>query len=298
MKLQAIPAGITGRRAQPFLTIVHFEPWPRGPGFSRLKKIGANMIRMKAGETLSVILYTAGFIMAAFVASVYADTRYVSDILVVSVRDGQRPDSAVLGYIKTPAPVEILEENGDYLKIKTGDGLEGWVLAKYIVSEKPDALIIDDMKKTIEQLNKDIETSKIKQNASSNALSDTNKKYEEKIRELEQEINTNHRFTAKAKRDLMEMEKKYKDLLMHSENADEPTKEMKRLKILNTQLNAEITSLKKNNSNPLTSKRIQFSRRSQGYYGEVVSFVAGAGVFLIGFMLGGIVKKKKRSRLI
>ncbi len=243
------------------------------------------MNRMPAGKTLSVILHTAVFILAALVASVYADTRYVSDILVISVRDGQHQDAAVLGYIKTPEPVDILEEKGDYLKIKTRDGIEGWVLAKYIVSEKPKALVIEDMKKKIEQLNKDIETSKINQNTPLNTSSETNKKYEEKIRELEQEINTNQKFTAKAKRDLIDLDKKYKGLLMHSGNADELIKEINRLKKLNANLNTEITNLRKNSSSPLKSKTIQ-------------SFVAGAGVFLLGLMLGGSAKKKKRSKLI
>jgi SH3 domain protein len=243
------------------------------------------MNRMPAGKTLSIILFTAVFILAALIASVYADTRYVSDILVISVRDGQQLDAAVVGHIKTAEPVDILEEKGDYLKIKTKDGLEGWVLAKYIVSEKPKALIIEDMETKIEQLNKDIETSKIKQNTSLNASSGTKKEYEEKIRELEQEINTNQKFTAKAKRDLIDLDKKYKNLLIHSGNADELIKEMNRLKKLNTNLSTEITSLRKNSSSPLKSKRIQ-------------SFVAGSVVFLVGLMLGGSARKKKKSRLI
>jgi SH3 domain protein len=243
------------------------------------------MNRMSAGKILSIIFYTAVFIMPALVASVYADTRYVSDVLVISVRDGQNIDAAVLGYIKTPEQVDILEEKGNYLKVKTKDGLEGWVLAKYIVSEKPKALIIEDMEKKIEQLKKDLETAKTNQNASLNTSTEINNKYEEKIRELEQEINSNHKFTAKAKRDLIDLDKKYKDLLMHSGNTDELIKEMKRLKELNTQLNSEITSLRKDNISPLKSKTIQ-------------SFLAGAGVFLIGILLGGSAKKKKKTKLI
>ena len=243
------------------------------------------MNRMAAWKTLSIILFSAVFILAALVASAYADTRYVSDMLVISVRDGQRKDAAVLGYIKTATPVDILEENGDYLKIKTKDGLEGWVLSKYIVSEKPKALIIEDLKKKIEQLTKDIETSKINTNASLSTSLETNKKYEEKIRALEQEINTNQRFTAKAKSDFIDLNKKYKDLLSHSGNTDELIQEVKRLNKLNSELNTEITNLRKKYGSPLKSKTIQ-------------SFVAGAVVFLIGVMLGGAAKKKKKFKLV
>jgi SH3 domain protein len=242
------------------------------------------MIRIPAGKTFAVILYTTVFIMAALAVSVWAETRYVSDMLVISVRDGQRQDAAVLGYIKTPTPVDILEQQGDYLKIKTKEGLEGWVLAKYIVSEKPKALIIEDLEKQIEQLQKNVESSQIKQNTLPSASSETTEKYEEKIRELEDEINTNQKFAAKTKRDFIDLDKKYKALLMHSGNTDNLIKEMNRLKTLNTQLKAEITNLKKNTGSPLTSKKIKL-------------FVAGAGVLLIGMMLGGSAKKKKRFKL-
>jgi SH3 domain protein len=242
------------------------------------------MNRMTTGKTLSIILYTAFFIAVVLVASVYAETRYVSDVLVISVRDGQNQDAAVLGYIKTPTPVDILEEQGDYLKIKTKDGLEGWVLSKYMVSEKPKALIIEDMEKKIEQLTKTIETSKTNPNASLNTSLKANKMYEDKIRELEQEINTSQKFTAKTKSDFIDLNKKYKDLLMHSRHTDELIKEVTRLKELNTKLNTDIANLRKNNSSPLMSKTIQ-------------SFLAGAGVFLIGIMLGGSAKKKKKFKL-
>jgi SH3 domain protein len=250
----------------------------------RKTNIGAIMTRMPAGKSFSIILYTAVFILAAFIASSHADTRYVSDMMVISVRDGQRPDAAVLGYIKTATPVDILEDQGEYLKIKTEGGLIGWVLAKYIVSEKPKALIIEDMGKQIEQLKKDIEASKIKQNALPNASSETSQKYEEKIRQLEEEIDTNQKLAAKAKQDYIDLDKKYNDLLIHSGNTDKLMQELNRLKTSNSQLNAEITSLRKDTGSPLTSRRLQL-------------FVAGAGILLIGMMVGGSAKKKKRFKL-
>ncbi len=242
------------------------------------------MNRMPAEKYFSIILYTLLFILAAIVVPVRAETRYVSDMLVISVRDAQGPDAAVLGYIKTPTPVEILEDQGNYLKIKTKGGLEGWVLTRYIVSEKPKALVIEDMGKQIEQLKKEIEAYKNNQNSVSDVTSETTQQYVEKIRQLKQEIIANQKQTHKAKQDVADLDKKYKDLLVHSGNTDKLMKEMNRLKKLNSQLNAEITTLRKNTGSFLKSRRVQL-------------FVAGAGVFLIGMMLGGSAKKKKRFKL-
>ncbi|MCG6971788.1 MAG: TIGR04211 family SH3 domain-containing protein [Desulfobacterales bacterium] len=242
------------------------------------------MTRMPAGKTLWIILYTTVCILAALIVSAHADTRYVSDMLIISVRDAQRHDANVLGYIKTPTAVDVLGEQGDYLKIKTKDGLEGWVLAKYIVTEKPKALIIEDLKNQIEELTKEVDTAEPKQNTLSDASSETTGNDEKKIRELKEAVDKNQKLADKAGRDFAALDKKYKTLLLHSGNTDQLLKEMNRLKKTNTQLNAEITTLRKNTGNPLKSRKVQL-------------FIAGAGVLLIGIILGGSAKKKKRYKL-
>jgi len=234
------------------------------------------MSRMVLAKTILAIFFMVAFLMTASNGSVYADTRYVTDQLVISVRDGHNPSDIVLGYIKTATPVDVIEEIGDYSRIKTEDGLEGWVLTKYIVSEKPKALIIEDLKSEIQKLNEKTDSKK---------LLETKKMYEEKIGELEQEVNINQRFTAKAKSDLIQLDNKYKNLLAHSQNKEELIRESEQLKKLNTHLNTEIKSLKQQNKVPLKSKGLQ-------------SFVAGAGVLLLGYLLGASAKKKKRSRFI
>lgn len=253
--------------------------------FGTKNKTGAIMNWMTVKRFIPVILFMVAFIITASIESVFADTRYVSDQLTVSVRDGQNPSDTVLGYIKTATPVDIIEEKGDFSKIKTEDGLEGWVQTKYIVSEKPKAMIIEDLKNEIQKLNDKFESSIDKQGVDSKTLMETKKRYEEKISELEQEVNINQRFTAKAKRDLIQLNNKYKNLLSHSKNTEELIREAEKLRKLNKQLDTEIKSLKKQNKSPLKSKGIQ-------------SFAAGAGVLLFGYLLGGSAKKKKRSRLI
>jgi len=236
-------------------------------------------------KTVFAIFFIVAFILPASVSSVLADTRYVSGRLIVSVRDGQDQNAAVLGYIETGAPVDVLEEKEDLLKIRTKDGIEGWVRAQYIVSEKPRALIIENMKNEITALNKEIETLKNKKDSASNTLSESKKMYQEKIEELKEEVSINQKFAAKAKSDSIQLNKKYTTLLKNSENTEKLIGEVERLKKLNAELNTEVKSLRKDRKNPLKSNTIQ-------------SFIAGAGVLLFGFILGGSVKKKKRTRFI
>jgi SH3 domain protein len=243
------------------------------------------MNRMILGKTVFAIFFITAFILPASVSFVLADTRYVSDRLIVSVRDGQDQNAAVLGYIETGAAVDVLDAKEDLLKIRTKDGIEGWVRAQYIVPEKPKALIIENMKNEITALNKEVETLKNNQDSASNTLSESKKMYQEKIEELKEEVSINQKFAAKAKSDFIQLNKKYTTLLKNSENTEKLIEEVERLKKLNAELNTEVKSLRKNRKNPLKSNWIQ-------------SFIAGAGVLLFGFILGGSAKKKKRTRFI
>jgi len=243
------------------------------------------MSRMVVGKTIWVMLLSVAFIVSASTTTVFADTRYVSDRLIISVRDGLNQDAAVLGYIETGAPVDVLEEREDFLKIKTEDGIEGWVRAQYIVSEKPKALIIEDLKNDIKALNDEYENLKNGHGSDSTTLLKTKKMYQDKIQELEQEVEINQKLAAKAKSDFIQLDKKYTNLLNHSKNAEELISQVDELKKLNAQLNTQVKSLRNNRKNPLKSNRIQL-------------FIAGAGVLLFGFILGGSARKKKRTRFI
>jgi len=242
------------------------------------------MSNMTVRKTMSVFLLIFAIILTVTIKSVFAETRYVSDKLIISVRDGQNQDDNILGYIKTGTAVDVLEEKERYLRIKTEDGLEGWVQTQYIISEKPNARIIEDLRNEINDLNKKIEFSKNEQGSLSDNLLVTKRIYEVRIRELEKEVNVNQKNTAKAKSELIELNKKYKKLLSNSENTDELIRKLKKSKKLDSKLKTEINNLKKDSQNPLKSSIIQ-------------PFLAGAGVFFVGFILGGLARRKKSSKL-
>jgi len=243
------------------------------------------MSRMYVGKVTSTILLISVFIASVSINSVFADTRYVSDRLIISVRDGQTPDAAVLGYIETGAPVEVIEETKDFLKIRTVDGIEGWARAQYFVSENPKSLAIDNLNNEINKLNHTIEMLKHKQDSDTSELSKTKQMYQKNMEELKEEVNINQELTAKTKSDFIQLNRKYTNLLNHSKNTKELIRENERLKKSNAQLNAEIKSLRKDRRNPLKSNTIQ-------------SFIAGAGVLLFGFIIGGSARKRKKTRFI
>ena len=118
------------------------------------------MNNMTLRKTISVFLFIFVIILTATIKSVFFFFLYVYDELIISVRDGQNQDDNVLGNIRTGTAINVLEEKGRYLRIKTEDGLEGWVQAQYIISEKPNGRIIEDLRNEINELYKKIEVSK------------------------------------------------------------------------------------------------------------------------------------------
>ena len=222
--------------------------------------MGGDMTWMSLRKGKCLILFISFIILNASNGSVFADTRYVSDRLIISVRTGQNNKSTVLGHIKSGTPVDVLEADGQYLKIKTENGLEGWVQAQYIISEKSKAIIIRDLRNEINNLKEKIETFKNKTVDSSKEFSEAKLNYEQKIRKLERTLKANQQVTSNAENDL--------------EN----------LKKINTKLQLEMRNLKKQINSPLKSRSIEW-------------FLAGAGVLLFGFMIGRSARREKRARL-
>jgi SH3 domain protein len=81
-----------------------------------------------------------GLLLLAFTAE--AQTRYVSDELVITLRTGPSNQNAITRNLTSGARVEVLEENddGSYARVRLADGVEGWVLTQYLQDEPTDSL--------------------------------------------------------------------------------------------------------------------------------------------------------------
>ncbi|AHK79882.1 hypothetical protein M911_12770 [Ectothiorhodospira haloalkaliphila] len=65
-------------------------------------------------------------------------TAYITDDLQVDVRRGQSLQHRILTFLSSGTPVTVLEEDGDYTRIRTSGGTEGWVLSRYLM-DRPHA---------------------------------------------------------------------------------------------------------------------------------------------------------------
>lgn len=67
----------------------------------------------------------------------FAQTLYVTDELVITVRTGPSTQNAIIQNLNSGDSVTVLEEtdDGDYVRVRTDSGEEGWALRRYLISE-------------------------------------------------------------------------------------------------------------------------------------------------------------------
>jgi len=108
---------------------------------------------------LSILLVLASSVFAPPAA---AETRYVVDELVITLRLGKSTDHKILKNLKTGTPFEVLEDDDKtYIKVRTPDGLEGYVLRQYVSPEIPKKQVIEKLEGLNTSLQKKISSNSI-----------------------------------------------------------------------------------------------------------------------------------------
>jgi len=207
--------------------------------------------------------------------SAAAETRYVSDQLVITLRQGKGTDYKILKTLKTGTPVVVLEDGSTYLKVRTADGTEGYVLTQYITTDPPKALLVNELKRDNSELKK------TKNNLQSQ-LEESQAKYVREFSQLNKKAAAVSQDLQQTKEREATITEKYNTLVAESEDIIQTTKERDQFRQANKKLQAEVKELRAKNKKISDSRMIKW-------------FLAGGGVFLLGWLIGKI-SRKRRSR--
>ncbi len=206
------------------------------------------------------------FFIVLFSTVVQAETMYVVDIIKITVRTGPGIAHKIVAMIKSDERVEVLkpeEPEKDWSLVRITNGKEGWVLSRFLKSKEPDRLVLDRLKK--------------KHNVLKNQAVSTieeNKVYKKENKKLNSELKTNKEISKKIKSSYEALKKESAEFLelksnyaKTSSNLIEQTKKAEKLE-------EELTSL-------LLHQNIKW-------------FLSGAGVLLLGFVIGFSTKRQRR----
>ena len=110
---------------------------------------------MKKISIFKILIPPSFFLLlfCLFAGSLQAETRFVSGIIVVNIRDSIEKQSKIIGTVKTGDQVELLEEGNNFSRVKTKDLIEGWVPSHYLHAEMPTAETIIKLKEELVILN-------------------------------------------------------------------------------------------------------------------------------------------------
>lgn len=86
--------------------------------------------------------------------------QYIDDEITVTLREAPRNDAAVLGSVRTGERVSVLESLGpqSFARIRTGDGREGWITARFLTDEPAARDAYDGVRRELAQAQSRIKT--------------------------------------------------------------------------------------------------------------------------------------------
>ncbi|MFA5626052.1 MAG: TIGR04211 family SH3 domain-containing protein [Thiohalomonadaceae bacterium] len=90
--------------------------------------------------------YALLLLMLCALTPVLAETIYISDVLRVGVRAKPFSSAAPLAVVTSGAELTVLERRDDYLRVRTADGVEGWISDSYASNEVPAKLRLEQLK--------------------------------------------------------------------------------------------------------------------------------------------------------
>lgn len=216
-------------------------------------------------EIKKKLLSFAGFSLMMFLtASIsQAETMYVTDVLKLIVRSEKGYDQNLLTVIKSGQVVEVLQKDGDWVRVRLSDGREGWVLGRYLISDETNNLKLENLQKKHKVLSGQI-AALLEENTT---LNTANKKL---LSEFDQMAKT-----------VKEVSTSYENLKI--EAADYLALKAKYART-NVQL-AEKTQLEKKLKGEI--ERLETRQ-------TIRWFMSGAGVLFLGFIIGFSAKRQRR----
>ena len=87
---------------------------------------------------------SAGIVCVALCTPTVApsETVYVVDHLAVGVHENEALNSAIIKILPTGSALDVLERKDEIVKVRTDEGLEGWVDKNYVMEDKPAQLAL------------------------------------------------------------------------------------------------------------------------------------------------------------
>ncbi len=217
-------------------------------------------------QALGLFSLTLFFTVCLPNASSSAATLYVSDTTVeANLRTGTQQENRIIALLRPGTQLEVLSEEDGWAEVTLADGRTGWILRRYLSERPPWRVTAEKLATENEQLRAQVGT-----------IKGGHQDLLQKNKELQKQVDLQQRELEKVRRDYEELKNSstnYLNLKMAYENLQKGTR----------QSNAKLDKLEKAHGKLKTSTGIRW-------------FLSGAGVLLLGWVMGSSVARLRRRR--
>jgi len=127
-----------------------------------------------------------------------ADDIYVTGVTKITMRTAPGTEHKIVSMLKSGTKLEILEYQKDWSHVKAKNGIDGWVLSRFLTEKVPDALMVSKLKESNQQLKSKLNVLE-EENKVLSTKNETLIEIEEKYKSLKQESSNFLKLDAKYK---------------------------------------------------------------------------------------------------
>jgi SH3 domain protein len=222
--------------------------------------------------------------LALLTTIAWAETRYISDQLVISLRTSPQNGGEIITYLRTDTAVEVVEEAGDYIKVKTKEGETGFIKKHYLTTETPKSIVIRRLQKERDRLASKVSETKDQLSSAKSKTNQNLQELETKHKETRKDLEALQTKLRSSQAELKKTSADFKALQQDAQDVVAIKKERDQFRTSNEELSIRIVKLEKEVGD-LTKT------------GVIKWFLAGAGVLFFGWMIGKMSGGRKRRSL-
>jgi len=192
-----------------------------------------------------------------------AETMFVSDQMEITLRTGPGSDRKIIAMLKSDEAVDVLETENNWSRVKLANGKEGWAITRFLTFSRPSRIALEELKKAHDELLTEVaglRQKKISLSTEKQQVGKELKRNKDRIAELNRSFEKLKTESA----GFIQLQADYKNSMTALKKQTQRALE----------LDAEVEKLRWNQN--------------------IRWFLSGAGILLLGFIIGFSTKRQRR----
>ncbi len=216
---------------------------------------------MERFDMKQIVLIVSFLVLTSGIAS--AETMFVSDRMEITLRTGPGSDRKIISMLKSDEVVDVLETENGWSRVQLPDGKEGWAITRFLTSDRPSRITLEAFKQEYDKFLAEITDLRQK----NNSLTDEKQ-------QLSKELKQNKNRSTELSRSFETLKTESAGFIQLQLDYKNAMTALKQQTQRASELDTEVGKLKWNQN--------------------IRWFLSGAGVLLLGFIIGFSTKRQRR----